>query len=140
MKNLVLSFTLMGLMSWSVAHTTEARVDAKTTVVYQTAPVPDTKLVLGLGLAEFPPNAAKPRHKASGPEVWYVLEGEVYYRADGKPTLTVHAGETFQIPAGEMHVTSAGPRGAKILASWVLDPARPFNIPPQGASGKPGAL
>lgn len=102
---------------------------AKTTVVLQKVSVPVVNRSLGMGLAVFPPNAAKPRQKAIGPEVCYVLQGAVTIRIPGRPALIVHAGETFQLPAGVVHVTTAGPSGARVLAAWVSTPGKPFNIP-----------
>jgi quercetin dioxygenase-like cupin family protein len=61
---------------------------------------------MGMGIAEFPPNASKPRHEATGPEVAYVLEGEVTVRVDGQPTQVVRAGESYRMPAGVAHVTT----------------------------------
>ncbi|VWB51005.1 cupin [Burkholderia arboris] len=103
--------------------------DSKPTVVLQRVPVPDTGREMGMGLAEFPPDALKPRHAATGPELCYVLEGEVVVQVDGKPPATFHAGETFRLPAGVAHVTRAGPAGAKVVAAWVRTPGQPFNVP-----------
>ncbi|TDY51624.1 Cupin domain-containing protein [Paraburkholderia rhizosphaerae] len=82
-----------------------------------------------MGIAEFPPNAAKPRHKATGPELCYVLEGEVYVTIEGQQTQVFHAGDTFQLPANVVHLTSAGPSGATVLAAWVHTPGKAFNVP-----------
>ena len=101
---------------------------AKDTVVLQRVPVPGTDREMGMGIAEFPPNASKPRHKATGPEVAYVLEGEVTVQVDGQPTQVVRAGESYRMPAGVVHVTSAGPAGAKVLATWAWVPGKPFNV------------
>jgi quercetin dioxygenase-like cupin family protein len=84
---------------------------------------------MGMGIAEFPPNASKPRHKATGPEVAYVLEGEVTVQVDGQPTKVVRAGESYRMPANVVHVTTAGPAGAKVIATWARVPGKPFNIP-----------
>jgi quercetin dioxygenase-like cupin family protein len=84
---------------------------------------------MGMGIAEFPPNAAKPRQKATGPEICYVLEGEVTMQIEKQPGRGFHAGETFQLAANVVHVTTAGPAGAKIVATWVHVPGKQFNIP-----------
>jgi len=84
---------------------------------------------MGMGIAEFPPNAVKRRHKATGPEVFYVLEGAVTVQLDGGPAKVVHAGESVQLPANVAHVTTAGAAGAKVVATWVWMPGKPFNIP-----------
>ncbi|KQR78477.1 cupin [Burkholderia sp. Leaf177] len=102
---------------------------AKETVVLQRIPVAGTDREMGMGISEFPPNAAKPRHKATGPELCYVLEGEVTLLADGEPPRTVHAGESWAMPTNVAHVTTAGPAGAKVLATWAWVPGKPFNVP-----------
>lgn len=102
---------------------------ARETRIIERVAIPGTDRQMGMGIAEFPPNAAKPRHKAVGPEVCYVLEGEIFLEADGKPTQHIRAGGSFQIPANVVHVTRAGPSGAKVLATWAGVPGKTFNIP-----------
>jgi quercetin dioxygenase-like cupin family protein len=111
-----------------LAHAAGTAPAAKDTVVLQRVPVPGTDREMGMGIAEFPPNAAKPRHKATGPEVFYVLEGEVTVQIEGRPAQVVHAGESVRLPANVVHVTTAGPAGAKVVATWVWVPGKPFNI------------
>jgi quercetin dioxygenase-like cupin family protein len=123
-----LSLSLLALAAMPSAYAVEHAPLAKDTVVLQRAAVPGTDRQLGLGIAEFPPNTAKPRHQATGPEVCYVLEGEVTVEAENGASKVYRAGESFQIPAHVVHRTSAGPTGAKVLASWVHTPGRTFNI------------
>ncbi|RKP48172.1 cupin domain-containing protein [Trinickia fusca] len=122
---------VIGLFAALVAHSVQAAgkvPDAKETVVLQRVAVPGAGREMGMGISEFPPNAVKPKHKATGPEVCYVLEGELSVQIEGQPVKVVHAGETYQIPANVVHVTSAGPAGAKVVASWVWVPGTQFNI------------
>lgn len=63
-----------------------------------------------------------------GPEIAYVLEGEVSVMIEGQPTKVVHAGESYKLAAEDVHVTQAGPQGAKTIASWVTIPGKQFNI------------
>jgi len=102
---------------------------SKETQAFQRIAIQGTDREMGLGISEFPPNAEKPRHMATGPEVCYVLEGDIILNVDGKPTQHIHAGETFQIAANAVHVTKAGPAGAKVIATWVYAPGKKFNIP-----------
>lgn len=113
----------------SVEAATDVPPAAKETVVLQRVPVPATDREMGMGIAEFPPNSAKPRQKATGPEVCYVLDGEVTVQIDGQSTRVIRAGESFQLPANVVHVTTAGPAGARVLAVWVHTPGKQFNIP-----------
>jgi len=102
---------------------------SKPTQVFQRVAIQGTDREMGLGISEFPPNAEKPRHMATGPEVCYVLEGEIILNVDGKPTQHIHAGGTFQIAANAVHVTKAGPMGAKVIATWAYVPGKQFNVP-----------
>jgi quercetin dioxygenase-like cupin family protein len=102
---------------------------ARETVVLQRVAVPGTDRELGMGIAEFPPNTSKPRQRALGPETCYVLDGEVTVKVEGQAPKVFHAGESFQFPAMTLHQTTAGPQGAKILATWVHTPGDRFNLP-----------
>lgn len=123
-----LPFLLLALMCVQSAEAADSAPAAKDTVVLQRVPVPGTDREMGMGIAEFPPNASKPWHKATGPELAYVLEGKVTVQVDGQPTRVVHAGESYRMPAGVVHVTTAGPEGAKVIATWAWVPGKPFNI------------
>jgi quercetin dioxygenase-like cupin family protein len=104
-------------------------VAADATAVLQRVEIPGTDRELGMGIANFSPNAAKPRQKAIGPETCYVLSGEVIVEMQGRLTKVYRTGESFQIPAMIAHRTTAGQHGAKVLATWVHTPGDHFNIP-----------
>ncbi|WP_235212838.1 MULTISPECIES: cupin domain-containing protein [Burkholderia] len=129
MKRIFLPLILLALTSVQQVEAVGNAPAAKDTIVLQRVPIAGTDREMGMGIAEFPPNASKPRHKATGPEVAYVLEGAVMVQVDGQPTKVVRAGESYRMPAGVVHVTTAGPAGAKVLASWAWVPGKPFNIP-----------
>jgi len=117
----------------SIAHAWAATAikppDSKETVVLQRVAIPGTNREMGLGIAEFASNAEKPRHKATGPEVSYVLDGELIVEVDGKPAQHIRAGGSYQMPEDVVHVTRAGPAGAKVVATWAHVPGKTFNIP-----------
>src|SRR5258708_30995010 len=52
---------------------------------------------------DFAPGAAFPKHSHPGVEVAYVLAGSLEYRFDGKPPVTLRAGDSLFIPAGTIH-------------------------------------
>ena len=56
-----------------------------------------------MAVAEFQPGASPGRHSHPGEEVGYVLEGRVVVEQQGKPAVTLNAGQTFLIPAGAIH-------------------------------------
>jgi quercetin dioxygenase-like cupin family protein len=125
---LSISTLLAGILSVHPAMAAGMAPAAKETQVLQRIRVQGTDREMGMGIAEFPPNAEKPRHKAIGPEVVYVLEGEITVLVDGVPAKVVHAGESYQLAAKDVHVTKAGPAGAKTIASWVTVPGKQFNV------------
>lgn len=129
MKNLrYLPLALLALVSVQPVQAADKAPAAKETVVLQRVPIVGTDREMGMGIAEFPPNASKPHQKATGPEVVYVLEGEVTVRIDGQPPQVVRAGQSYRMPADVIHVTTAGPAGAKVVATWAWVPGKPFNI------------
>jgi len=120
---------LGALLSMQSAFAANAAPAAKETQVLERVVVNGTNREMGMGVSEFPPNAAKPRHMATGPEVCYVMKGEIILQVDGQPVQDIHAGGSFQIAANAIHVTKAGPDGATIIATWISTPGKPFNVP-----------
>ena len=128
-KDSFIPLVLVTLMSTQAVEAADKPPPAKDTVVMQRVPLPGTDWEVGMGIAEFPPNSAKPRQKAIGPEVCFVSKGEVTVQIAGQPAKTFHAGETFQLPANVVHVTTAGPAGAEVVATWAGIPGKQFNTP-----------
>ena len=90
--------------------------------------IPDRHVVQAR--AEFQPGIASGRHTHPGEEIGYVLEGEVEVTIDGKPPLTIKAGETFFVPAGLIHEgKNIGKTPAKILATYVVEKGKPVSTP-----------
>lgn len=56
-----------------------------------------------LVLREVPPGGESGKHTQSGNEIVYVQEGSVILEVQGKPAVTLKAGEAFQTVAGEVH-------------------------------------
>ncbi|WP_342146430.1 cupin domain-containing protein [Rickettsiella endosymbiont of Aleochara curtula] len=96
------------------------------THVLQRINVPQSSYQMGMGIAEFAPNAIKAAQKQTGPELCYVLEGEVVFMVEGQAAKTYKAGDSYQNLPNLVHWTKAGPKGAKILATWALQPGKPF--------------
>ncbi|AIY40727.1 hypothetical protein LT85_1569 [Collimonas arenae] len=115
--------------SGSVIATEAASAANQPTRVLQRINLSKTPYQLGLGTGEMAPNTIKERRIQTGPEVVYVLEGELVLMMEGQASKTIKAGDSFQIPAGGVHVTKAGPQGARFVASWVWEPAKPFVVP-----------
>ena len=76
---------------------------------------------------DFAPGVAFGKHSHPGEEIVYVLEGSLEYQVEGKPPVTLKAGEVLFIPAGTIHaaknVTSGN--GAE-LATYVVEKGKPL--------------
>jgi quercetin dioxygenase-like cupin family protein len=80
-------------------------------------------------LIEIPPNMDVARHTHPGPEVDYVLEGEVNLVVEGQPPKTYKVGDSFAIPQGVVHSGRSGPNGTKLVGSYVVEKGKPLASP-----------
>jgi quercetin dioxygenase-like cupin family protein len=117
-----------GLIAMQSAMVAYAVPRAKETQVLERVDVNGTNREMGMGVSEFPPDAEKPRHMATGPEVCYVIRGEIILQVEGRPVQVIRTGGSLQIAPNAVHVTKAGPAGATVIATWVSTPGKPFNV------------
>src|SRR5262245_40385889 len=78
-------------------------------------------------IVEIAPGKTAPRHTHPGEEIIYVLEGALEYQVEGKPPVTLKAGDVLFIPAGTIHsAKNVGTgRGAE-LATYVVEKGNPL--------------
>jgi quercetin dioxygenase-like cupin family protein len=75
----------------------------------------------------FAPGAAFGRHRHPGEEIIYVLEGSLEYVVEGKPPVTLRAGEVLFIPTGAIHsARNVGSVNAAELATYVVEKGKPI--------------
>ena len=80
--------------------------------------------------AEFDPDGIVGRHTHPGEESSYVIEGTLLLEVDGKPPVTLNAGEVFFIPAGIVHAAkNIGKTQAKVLATYIVEKGKPLSSP-----------
>ncbi len=73
------------------------------------------------------PGVAFPPHSHPGEEIIYVLEGLLEYRLEGKPPVTLEAGEVLFIPAGTIHAArNVGSGNAAELATYIVEKGKPL--------------
>ena len=78
-------------------------------------------------LVEFEPGVTAVRHSHPGEELVYVTEGALEYQLDGKPPVTVKAGEVLFIPHGTPHaVINVGTGKAAELATYIVEKDKPL--------------
>ena len=76
---------------------------------------------------DFAPGVAFPRHSHPGVEIAYVLDGTLEYQLDGKPPVTLKAGEALFIPAGAIHTArNVGSSDAAELATYIVEKEKPL--------------
>ncbi|KYK48419.1 cupin [Bradyrhizobium liaoningense] len=76
---------------------------------------------------DFPPGVVAVRHSHPGEELVYLIEGELEYRLDGRPPVTLKAGDVLLIPHGVHHaVTNVGSGNAAELATYIVETGKPL--------------
>jgi quercetin dioxygenase-like cupin family protein len=62
------------------------------------------------------------KHSHPGEEIIYVIEGSLEYQVEGKPPVTLKAGEVLFIPAGTVHsAKNVGTTNAAELATYIVE-------------------
>jgi quercetin dioxygenase-like cupin family protein len=76
---------------------------------------------------DFDPGVAFGRHSHPGEEIAYVLEGTLEYQVDGKPSVTLKAGDVLYIPAGTIHAAkNVGSVNGSELATYIVEKGQPL--------------
>jgi quercetin dioxygenase-like cupin family protein len=75
----------------------------------------------------FDPGAAVGNHTHPGEEIIYVLEGTLEYQVEGKPQITLKAGDVLFIPAETPHAAkNVGKGHARELATYIVEKEKPL--------------
>jgi len=79
---------------------------------------------------ELDPGVTFGKHWHPGEEIVYVLEGSLEYQVEGKPPVTLNAGDVLFIPARTIHAARnvGSGRGAE-LATYVVEKGQPLLMP-----------
>ena len=81
-------------------------------------------------VAEIPPGVTSARHSHPGEDFGYLIEGTIVLMVDGKPPVTVHAGETFFTERGQIHnARNIGTTTARAVDTSVIDKGKPAITP-----------
>jgi quercetin dioxygenase-like cupin family protein len=78
---------------------------------------------------ELAPGVAFGNHWHPGEEIVYVLEGSLEYQVEGKPPVTLKAGDVLFIPARTIHAARnvGSVKGAE-LATYVVEKGKPLVV------------
>jgi quercetin dioxygenase-like cupin family protein len=78
---------------------------------------------------DFAPGVAFGKHSHPGEEIVYVIEGLLEYQVEGKPPVTLKAGEVLFIPAGTIHAAkNVGSGNGAELATYVVEKGKPLVV------------
>jgi quercetin dioxygenase-like cupin family protein len=78
---------------------------------------------------DFVPGALAPGHSHPGEEIVYAIEGSMEYQLEGRPPVTLEAGEVLFIPAGTIHsVKNVGNVNAAELATYIVEKGKPLVV------------
>jgi quercetin dioxygenase-like cupin family protein len=78
-------------------------------------------------VVELAPGVASPRHTHPGEEIIYILEGSLEYQVEGKPPVTLKAGDVLFIPAGTIHAAkNVGSGNGAELATYIVEKGKPL--------------
>ena len=76
------------------------------------------------------PGVLAPNHSHPGEEIVYVIEGLLEYQLEGKPPVTLKAGEVLFIPAGTIHsAKNVGNVNGAELATYIVEKGKPLVTP-----------
>jgi quercetin dioxygenase-like cupin family protein len=76
------------------------------------------------------PGVLAPNHSHPGEEIVYVIEGVLEYQLEGKPPVTLKAGEVLFIPAGAIHsAKNVGSVNGAELATYIVEKGKPLVTP-----------
>jgi quercetin dioxygenase-like cupin family protein len=129
MKRATVTFVTFAATAAIVAGLAAQQPGFKRTVLQQgNLSIPGREVVTAV--AEFQPGATVGRHTHPGEESGYVLEGTIALEQEGKPAVTLAAGQTFLIPAGTVHnATNNGSSQARVLATYIVEKGKPLATP-----------
>ena len=86
-------------------------------------------------LVAFAPGVAFPNHSHPGEELVYVVEGLLEYTLEGRPPVTLKAGDVLFIPAGVPHaVKNVGSSNAAEIATYIVEKGKQLLVPRQVSS------
>jgi quercetin dioxygenase-like cupin family protein len=75
----------------------------------------------------FAPGVVAIKHKHPGEEIVYVIEGVFEYQLEGRPPVTLKAGDVLFIPSGTPHaVKNIGTTYGVELATYVVEKGKPL--------------
>ena len=117
---------IVGALAWHVAGAQQPGV-RRTDLQRHDLSVPGREVIQAR--VELDPGVAFGNHWHPGEEIVYVLEGSLEYQVEGKPPVTLKAGDVLFIPARTIHAARnvGSVKGAE-LATYVVEKGKPLVV------------
>ena len=97
-----------------------------TRTLLQTQDLSTPGRVAVLARLEIQPGAEISKHTHPGEELGFILEGTLTLEVEGKPPVTLKAGDTFFVEAGRVHAGKNGSTPAKVLQTYIVEKGKPL--------------
>ena len=107
---------------------TQGASDIKRTIL-QKFDVPGSNYETIIALVEIVPNGVIGKHTHFGIDSGVLQSGDISLNAAGGSEQNVKAGDSWQIPPNTVHWGKAGPNGAKIINTYVVEKGKPLATP-----------
>ncbi len=122
----VTALLVAGGIAWQMARGQQLGVK-RTDLQRHDLSIPGREVVQAL--VEIAPGVVAPRHSHPGEEIIYVVEGVLEYQLDGKPPVTLKAGEVLFVPAGVIHAAkNVGAGTGAELATYIVEKGKPLVV------------
>ena len=109
---------------------TQGASDIKRTIL-QRFDVPGSNYETVIALVEIAPNAAIGKHTHFGFDSGVLQSGDIVLNAEGRSEQVVKPGDSWQVPPKTIHWGKAGPNGAKLINTYVVEKGKPLATPVQ---------
>jgi quercetin dioxygenase-like cupin family protein len=113
-----------------IALADEGVTDGVTRVELQRSPAPTPGFEIVQTRVEIPVGKQSGRHSHPGPEIGYIVAGDVDITFGDRPTENLHTGDPFLIPAGVVHdAINVGGVRTMMLSTYVIPTGQPLVTP-----------
>jgi quercetin dioxygenase-like cupin family protein len=99
--------------------------------ILQKFDVPGSSYETVIALVEIAPNGVVPKHTHFGVDSGVLESGELFLTVEGKSEQAVKPGDSWQVPPNTVHWGKAGPDGAKLVNTYVVEKGKPLATPVQ---------
>ena len=121
------SLAFAGLVVSQVAPAQQAGV-SRTDLQRHDLSIPGREVIQAL--VELAPGVVAAKHPHPGEEIIYVIEGSLEYEVEGKPPVTLKAGDVLFVPYGAVDsAKNVGTTKGVELATYVVEKGKPLLVP-----------